>query len=121
MTGHTLTTFVPTGLAVVNLLAPNFAPVAQQGRAWKVVDNSLTQVGVIVEPVLCGIEVKEVAVVWTCGQLDRDGNGYINGDDADYYARCWNLGTAMAEYTGDAWLSGDDMDAFKIDFERGVP
>jgi len=52
--------------------------------------------------------------------LDRDGNGWLNGDDADYYARCWALGTAMAEYTGDQWVNGDDFDAFKIDFERGV-
>lgn len=121
MTGHTLTMFTPTGLAIVNLLAPSFAPVAQQGRAYRVVDNTGTQVGVIVEPVGCGIEVREVGVVWTCGQLDRNCDGFISADDADYYALCWNLGTAMAEYTGDAWLSGDDMDVFKIDFEKGVP
>lgn len=111
----TLTTFLPTGLAIFS----NLAPVVEHGRVYRIVDAA-GQVGVIVEPVACGIEVREVGVVWTCGQLDRNCDGFISADDADYYALCWSLGTAMAEYTGDQWVSGDDFDAFNRDFQSGV-
>lgn len=113
--------FTPSGIAIVCEACPQpLTPAVTQGRVFNIA-SATGYVGIIVQPDRGGISVPGWGLLWTCGQLDRNADGYVNGSDSDYYAQCWTLGTVMAEWTGDEWLSGDDFDGFYAAFEKGTP
>lgn len=109
-----------------------YIPPVTQGRAWRVVDSTGTQVGAIVEPAACGIAVlvappttaqpnPTTVLVWSPAGLDQDANGWINGDDADLYALRSKWGVPAADFDCNGWVNGDDADGFAGAFQRGTP
>ena len=50
---------------------------------------------------------------------DFDGNGFVNGDDADAFFIAFDVGDTSADFDGNGFVNGDDADAFAIAFENG--
>lgn len=48
---------------------------------------------------------------------DIDGNGYINGDDYDWFAMLFEIAHPLADITFDGFVNGDDYDLFSEMFE----
>ncbi|MBL8760898.1 MAG: hypothetical protein JNL50_06290 [Phycisphaerae bacterium] len=56
----------------------------------------------------------------TCA-ADIDGNGFINGDDYDWFAILFEIGHPLADITFDGFVNGDDYDLFSEQYENGCP
>lgn len=52
---------------------------------------------------------------------DIDGNGFINGDDYDWFAILFEIGHPLADITFDGFVNGDDYDLFSEQYENGCP
>ncbi|MFO0833773.1 MAG: hypothetical protein U0638_02290 [Phycisphaerales bacterium] len=66
-------------------------------------------------------------VISTVGRLemppqcwaDIDGDGFVNGDDYDFFADAFDVGDAKADFNADGFVNGDDYDGFAEHFEGG--
>lgn len=64
------------------------------------------------------------AMLWTrpygrrC-RADLDFNGFVNGDDFDYFAERFESGQPLADFNHDCFVNGDDFDQFAEHFEAG--
>lgn len=58
--------------------------------------------------------------LWFC-KPDVNRDGYINGDDYDFFALAFEVGSSDADYNHDGYVNGDDYDFFGLDFEEGCP
>lgn len=104
--------FTPSGIAIVCEACPQpITPAVTQGRVYHIA-GATGYVGVIVQPDRGGISIPGWGISWINGQADMDGNGWVNGDDIDYFNSCFAWGTAMADFDGNGWVNGDDADAF---------
>ncbi|MFO0834988.1 MAG: GC-type dockerin domain-anchored protein [Phycisphaerales bacterium] len=50
---------------------------------------------------------------------DLNSDGFVNGDDYDYFASMFEAGEIGADINGDTFVNGDDYDAFASAFEAG--
>lgn len=58
------------------------------------------------------------SVDYTCAG-DLDGNGFVNGDDYDFFASAFEIGDSLADLNHDCFVNGDDYDYFAEHFESG--
>lgn len=57
------------------------------------------------------------ATPFCAADLNRD--GFVNGDDFDYFAVYFEAGHVSADFNGDCFVNGNDFDAFAEHFEEG--
>lgn len=50
---------------------------------------------------------------------DYDHDGFLTGDDFDAFLVDFEIGSPNADYTGDGFVTGEDFDQFVVDFEKG--
>lgn len=82
---------------------------ADAGAYWVMVTN------------LCGTVISTVGRLEMPPQCwaDVDGDGYVNGDDYDFFADAFDAGDAVADFNADGFINGDDYDGFAEHFEAG--
>lgn len=59
-------------------------------------------------------------ILWA-GYLDVTVDGFVNGQDYDYFMNGWWLGLPFADYSGDGFIDGMDYDLFMNLWEDGGP
>ena len=67
---------------------------------------------------------QSLAVVWTLPddgicKADFNGDGFVTGDDFDAYVIEFIAGNSDADFNHDGFVTGDDFDAFVVAFEAG--
>ncbi len=50
---------------------------------------------------------------------DFDGNGFVNGDDFDFFSAAFIAGDGAADFDGNFFVNGDDFDLYSASFEAG--
>ncbi len=50
---------------------------------------------------------------------DLNNDGFVNGDDYDFFAGAFDEGSPDADFNHDGFVNGDDYDAFAVAFEAG--
>jgi len=69
----------------------------------------------------CGGVTSESAVVAVNGGCAADFNhdGFVNGDDYDFFAEAFDVADPAADFNHDGFVNGDDYDAFAEHFDVG--
>ena len=83
--------------------------------ATAVSDDGLTIAGYGVDP--AGRTEAWVATL-PC-PADYDANGFVNGDDFDFFVADFEAGMASADFDVNSFVNGDDFDAFSLAFFYG--
>ena len=50
---------------------------------------------------------------------DFDHDGFVNGDDYDFFAEAFDAADPAADFNADGFVNGDDYDAFAEHFDVG--
>ena len=66
----------------------------------------------------CGTAISGTIRAATC-YADYDCNGFVNGDDFDYFVVAFEAGDPVADIDGDGFVSGIDFDSFADAFIAG--
>lgn len=94
---------------------------------YAIIDSSGAAVGTLATDPITGRVTATVQMmgesIWErvlrAGWCDVNWDGFINGADYDLYLVLFKDGNAGADYDGDGWVTGMDVDAFRWDFIAG--
>jgi hypothetical protein len=92
----------------------DFVPVTSQMKVRFVVSDAGEDT--VVEAGLDDFAVTTVACVCPA---DYNGDGFVNGDDADGFYAAFDAGDPSADFDGNGFVNGDDADAFSVAFNAG--
>lgn len=95
---------------------------AQGAFKGDVVDANGDTVGFVAWPADGGVAITGpgLAFSWVCGQLDSDASGFVAGPDQDLFMEWWVLGSPMADWNMDGWVTGDDFDSHAEAWQKGT-
>lgn len=65
------------------------------------------------------IDYADLTVEYVACLADVDGNGFVNGDDYDFFASAFDAADAAADLDANGFINGDDYDLFANAFEMG--
>jgi len=65
----------------------------------------------------CGSDISDIAILRCATDADR--NGFVNGDDFDFFVGAFISGEGSADIDGNGFVNGDDFDRFEVAFETG--
>ncbi|MFO0834247.1 MAG: immunoglobulin domain-containing protein [Phycisphaerales bacterium] len=66
----------------------------------------------------CGSATSDAASLAVC-QADYNCDGFVNGDDYDFFAGAFDAGEPGADFNHDGFVNGDDYDGFAEFFDLG--
>lgn len=107
-------------ITMAGTIGAQFVGFTDPGQSITTVSLVLPSSACVVQPFISLDDICFVVSDGTGGcNPDYNRDGFVNGDDLDFFIADFVAGSPGSDYNGDEFVTGEDFDSFVVDFQAG--